>query len=124
MNGWRRGRYVMAITKGPDLGTQEVDGWAKGGLFMHRAGYKHWMLSHTNTGHRIASFDMTQAEAFAEADRVLALTDWTFSTLDGWKNACPDLPDILDAMGIPRASKSTSAPQNADIARAVLEMQP
>lgn len=52
-----------------------------------------WTMTHCGSGHRVCIIEAHDGFAFKIADRVLALTDWTFDGLEGWKNTDPELMD-------------------------------
>ena len=78
---------------------RRVVGYARGGLGLDmrfNASPKGrrppaWALSHLATGHRIVMIEAHQAEAMEIADQFVALTDWDFIGLDGWRNRDPEL---------------------------------
>lgn len=93
---WSASSYHIA-TPG---GTRVVLGVVHNGLGLHQVappspkgrnpGF--WMLTHLNSGHRIAAMIGAAAEVKSVATAVAELTDWDFAGVDGYRNMDPDLP--------------------------------
>lgn len=124
--GWKFGPYLMA-----SIGeAAKTTGFIRSGLAMSmriKASPKGrrpptWSLTHLGSGHRVALIDAHPVEAFEVANAILALTDWTFDGLSGWRNQDPDLMDKLKALRsqYPKAlSRTGGTPSDPDIARAI-----
>jgi hypothetical protein len=72
-----------------------------------------WEVVHLATGHAIIEVVGGLRAAQGAAEGLLALGDWTFTSIDGWRNGDPDLvgrvrawvsgrPDLQLAGGTPR----------------------
>jgi hypothetical protein len=103
-------RAIPPGPEGPGFSREEPVKWrnayVNGGLAVHflwRGSPKGrqppgWHLIHINTGHAVCVINAHQPEIWAIADRFVALTDWDFCGLDGWKNADPDLLEKVRAL--------------------------
>lgn len=50
-----------------------------------------WALTHLGTGHSICQILGDEGFALGIATRIAELGDWSFDSLEGWKNSDPDL---------------------------------
>lgn len=93
---WQASSYQIANPGG----TRAVVGVVFKGLGLHMVappspkgrvpGY--WVLTHLNSGHRIAALTGPAAQVKAVATEVAELTDWDFAGVDGYRNMDPELP--------------------------------
>lgn len=111
---WAEERFEVARLYGShsdDERIEHVNGFTYRGLGMHQASatkaryrrkdgtrrvYETWVITHLNTGHAVRSmWDCPAPRAFMLATDLAEIADWTFDGLDGWRNACPEMPDLL-----------------------------
>ena len=99
---WKPGAFLIAASHG----VVTVPGWHCGGLAMscdYPASPKgrrppRWSLTHIRTGHRVVYINAHGARAFDLATQIVQLGDWGFTSLDGWKNTDPELPNKMLAL--------------------------
>ena len=107
-DAWTPARFLIAQA----TGAEAIDGYELEGLglallsrvtarYRRRDGTRRvdetWSVYHLNTGHMVRSFRQANArDAFTWATSLVALTDWTFEGLDGWRNRDPQVPDKLE----------------------------
>jgi hypothetical protein len=112
---WAEDRFEIANLWGVESETAErveiVNGFVYRGLGLYQSSatkaryrrkdgtrrvYETWVITHLNTGHAVRTlFDCPAPRAFMLATDLADMADWTFDGLDGWKNTCPDMPDLL-----------------------------
>lgn len=88
---------------GPGGAIEEKTGYVTSGLGMWRAMIERhvfWSLVHLGSGHRVILITAPEPEAFTIADRFVALSDWDFDGLDGWRNRDPLLGDKLTDLAV------------------------
>lgn len=117
---WISNSFMIA---GPE-GISEVDGFTYSGLGLHKIGRYRWSVTHLESGHRVVEVLGSEKDAKKAAVTVADLTDWTFRSLDGWRNTDPDLPEKIAKLTffdpcIVRAGGSSS--HGADLARQIAE---
>lgn len=102
IGNWFPGEFYSAC-----FSTAELEyGWVSNGVAMQKlwnASPKGrrppaWGMYHCGSGHRICIIEAHEAEAFKIGDQVVALTDWNFDGLEGWKNTDPDLMKRFSAL--------------------------
>lgn len=99
---WKEGRFLVGLGDG----VREVTGWCTADLGLELAiegspkGRRKplWSLVHLNTGHRIFCIQAEEHNALALASQVHELTDWSFVSLDGWRDRDPRLHDKVIAV--------------------------
>ncbi len=60
-----------------------------------RAQPPQWSLSHVNTGYCICMIHAVRPIAITIATPIAEMADWSFDSVDGWKNTQPDLIERL-----------------------------
>lgn len=90
---WTHARYTIAITYGDSSGMEEVAGNTRAGLGLHmRRDDKAWIVTHLGTGRAVCTIRVRGVvEALIMAEQVVALGDWTFKPMDGWRKSDPGL---------------------------------
>lgn len=117
--GWRTAKFRIATW----TGTDEVDGLIYRGIGLDKRGV--WVLSHLNTGLKIARLGNKKALAMKAANEIAEAGDWEFCGPDGIKNQFPDAGETVHRIlqkhgfaGIGPVSKLTEPMR--DICRKVL----
>lgn len=96
LGGWFESQFSIARHNAPPL---VVNGVAHPrGLGVHRAGAEKWMLIHLATGHGVVRIDADETDAIVIATEIADCADWTFTSLDGFKNFDPLLPSKMQAI--------------------------
>lgn len=86
---WRKESFCIAtFTRAVTL-----DGFTYRGLGLDKRG--RWVLSHLNTGLKIAALGTRKPEAMAAATEIAEAGDWEFSGPDGVENQFPDAGPIV-----------------------------
>lgn len=81
-----------------------------------------WHLSHLETGHLVHRLRGDAATVFPVATEIACCTDWTFSSIYGWKDRDPELPNKVREFAKKHAcviAKRTGVPANEEIAREI-----
>lgn len=86
---WQRTEFCIATLTGPST----LDGFTYRGLGLDKR--MRWVLSHLNTGLKIATLGTRKAEAIAAATEIAEAGDWEFSGPDGIQNQFPDAGAIV-----------------------------
>lgn len=84
LGGWKRAKFLIATL----TGTCETTGFVYRGLGLDKRG--NWVLTHLNTGLKIARLGVTKSQAMKAATEVAEAGDWEFCGPDGIKNQFPD----------------------------------
>lgn len=99
----------------------QVNGYTYRGLGLHRgpdaSKLEHpplWAITHLATGHKVMELVGYIGEVKPWATRIAELTDWTFTSVEGWRNQDPDLPARFVALlaEMPREVRGTYDPMN------------
>ena len=119
IEGWRKAKFHIATL----TGTGEIDGFVYRGLGLDKRG--EWVLSHLNTGLKIARLGNRKPQAMKAATEIAEAGDWEFCGPDGIKNQFPDAGEKVHRIlqghgfaGIGPASKMTEPMR--DVCRQVL----
>lgn len=86
---WQPTEFCIATFTGTDT----LSGFTYRGLGIDKRGQ--WVLSHLNTGLKIARLGTRKADAFAAATEIAEAGDWEFSGLDGIDNQFPDAGAVV-----------------------------
>lgn len=86
---WQRTIFCIATLTGSDT----LDGFTYRGLGLDKRG--RWILSHLNTGLKIAALGTQKPAALAAATEIAEAGDWEFSGPDGIDNQFPDAGVIV-----------------------------
>lgn len=100
---WKKGKYLEAYSYGPIT----VEGHLYKGLALRKVANASiktgslptYCLTHCGTGHRVLRIIARCAMAFKIATEIADAGDWSFTSLDGWKNQFPDAHKKLKALG-------------------------
>lgn len=87
--GWQRTSFCIATL----TGSVTLDGFTYRGLGLDKRG--RWILSHLNTGLKIAALGTQKPAALAAATEIAEAGDWEFSGPDGIENQFPDAGAIV-----------------------------
>lgn len=101
MKDWKPGTILMGHTEGR---IEEKQGliFAGLGLFMVCEADDDdppcWSVTHLKTGSKVVILLAERDHAIELASEIAAITDWTFETIEGWRNTTPDLPARINAI--------------------------
>jgi hypothetical protein len=97
-------------------------GWIYRGVGIRHAGPKRWNLIHIGTGHRLCCID--SLDPMPAATDIAEAVDWDYSSLDGWKNVSPDMPEKFnEIMDRHPQIKLMGGAENPEMAREVAARQ-